>query len=288
MKTKIEIRNDASVCTIDIEGVIGVSEESQFASSSQSVATYERFKEEVAKIRDIEAEEVIVNIRSTGGDVNDALLIYESLVSLNAKIVTRCYGYTASAATIIAQAASDGCREISASALYLIHLSSSVVEGNIADLNERIALLEKTDERLALLYAQRSGRDKEEFMALMSENGGRGRWLSPEEAVAVGLADVVVGAEEQTQKRGLIERVKGWFSPLKEERRQQPLPLDLNVLHTTAGGVQVPASAIALREGQKRASSTKTESMEDPYLEGVAVAPNALAYAEDALKFKGR
>ena len=50
MKTKIEIRNDASVCTIDIEGVIGVSEESQFASSSQSVATYERFKEEVAKI----------------------------------------------------------------------------------------------------------------------------------------------------------------------------------------------------------------------------------------------
>ena len=288
MKTKIEIRNDASVCTIDIEGVIGVSEESQFASSSQSVATYERFKEEVAKIRDIEAEEVIVNIRSTGGDVNDALLIYESLVSLNAKIVTRCYGYTASAATISAQAASEGCREISASALYLIHLSSSVVEGNIADLNERIVLLEKTDERLALLYAQRSGRDKEEFMALMSENGGRGRWLSPEEAVAAGLADVVVGAEEQTQKRGLIERVKGWFSPLKEERRQQPLPLDLNVLHTTAGGVQVPASAIALREGQKRASSTKTESMEDPYLEGVAVAPNALAYAEDALKFKGR
>lgn len=287
MKTKIEIRNDASVCTIDIEGVIGVSEESQFASSSQSVATYERFKEEVAKIRDIEAEEVIVNIRSTGGDVNDALLIYESLVSLNAKIVTRCYGYTASAATIIAQAASEGCREISASALYLIHLSSSVVEGNIADLNERIALLEKTDERLALLYSQRSGRGKEEFMALMSENGGRGRWLSPEEAVAAGLADVVVGAEEQTQKRGLIERVKGWFSPLKEERRQ-PLPLDLNVLHTTAGGVQVPASAIALREGQKRASSTKTESMEDPYLEGVAVAPNALAYAEDALKFKGR
>jgi len=288
MKTKIEIRNDASVCTIDIEGVIGVSEESQFASSSQSVATYERFKEEVAKIRDIEAEEVIVNIRSTGGDVNDALLIYESLVSLNAKIVTRCYGYTASAATIIAQAASDGCREISASALYLIHLSSSVVEGNIADLNERIALLEKTDERLALLYSQRSGRDQEAFMALMSENGGRGRWLSPEEAVAAGLADVVVGAEEQTQKRGLIERVKGWFSPLREERRQQPLPLDLNVLHTTAGGVQVPASAIALREGQKRASSTKTESMEDPYLEGVAVAPNALAYAEDALKFKGR
>ena len=101
MNTKIEITNDVSVCTIDIEGVIGVPEESQFSKSSQSVATYEKFSEKLAKIRAIEAEEVIVNIRSTGGDVNDALLIYESLASLNAKIVTRCYGYTASAATII-------------------------------------------------------------------------------------------------------------------------------------------------------------------------------------------
>jgi ATP-dependent protease ClpP protease subunit len=289
MKTKIEIKDEASICTIDIEGVIGVSEESQFSTTSQSVATYDRFKEEAAKIREIEAEEVVVNIRSTGGDVNDALLIYESLTSLNAKIVTRCYGYTASAATIIAQAASQGCREISASALYLIHLSSSVVEGNVADLNERIALLEKTDERLSSLYAQRSGRAKEEFTALMSENGGRGRWLSPEEVVAAGLADVVIGGEEQAQRGGLIERVKGWLNLSKGEPKHQPtLPVDLNVLHMTEGGKQLLASAIALREGQMSISSTKTERVEDPTLEGVGIASNALAYAEDALKFKGR
>lgn len=289
MKTKIEIKDEASICTIDIEGVIGVSEESQFSTTSQSVATYDRFKEEAAKIREIEAEEVVVNIRSTGGDVNDALLIYESLTSLNAKIVTRCYGYTASAATIIAQAASQGCREISASALYLIHLSSSVVEGNVADLNERIALLEKTDERLSSLYAQRSGRAKEEFTALMSENGGRGRWLSPEEVVAAGLADVVIGGEEQAQRGGLIERVKGWLNLSKGAPKHQPtLPVDLNVLHKTEGGKQLLASAIALREGQMSISSTKTERVEDPTLEGVGIASNALAYAEDALKFKGR
>lgn len=289
MKTKIEIKDEASICTIDIEGVIGVSEESQFSTTSQSVATYDRFKEEAAKIREIEAEEVVVNIRSTGGDVNDALLIYESLTSLNAKIVTRCYGYTASAATIIAQAASQGCREISASALYLIHLSSSVVDGNVADLNERIALLEKTDERLSSLYAQRSGRAKEEFTALMSENGGRGRWLSPEEVVAAGLADVVIGGEEQAQRGGLIERVKGWLNLSKgEPKHQTTLPVDLNVLHKTEGGKQLLASAIALREGQMSISSTKTERVEDPTLEGVGIASNALAYAEDALKFKGR
>ena len=130
METQIKITNEASVCTIDIEGVIGVSEKEQFTDSAHSIATYERLSQEIEKIKSIEADEIVVNIRSTGGDVNDAMLIYEALVALNTKITTRCYGYTASAATIIAQSASEECREIAASALYLVHMSSSCIEGN--------------------------------------------------------------------------------------------------------------------------------------------------------------
>lgn len=287
MKTKIEITNDVSVCTIDIEGVIGVPEESQFSKSSQSIATYEKFSEKLAQIRAIEAKEVIVNIRSTGGDVNDALLIYESLASLDAKITTRCYGYTASAATIIAQAASEGCREIAHSALYLIHMSSSSVEGNSTDLAERIALLEKSDEQIATLYALRSGLPKEGFVALMSENGGRGRWLSPEEAIEAGLADAVTGTDERSEKRGIIEKIKGWLNLPIEDKAEPSLPRDINVLHDAAS-LQSSISAIAFRNGQRSVSSTKTTLKEDPSLEGVSATQNALAYAEDVLKFKGR
>ncbi len=287
MKTKIEITNDVSVCTIDIEGVIGVPEESQFSKSSQSIATYEKFSEKLAQIRAIEAKEVIVNIRSTGGDVNDALLIYESLASLDAKITTRCYGYTASAATIIAQAASEGCREIAPSALYLIHMSSSSVEGNSTDLAERIALLEKSDEQIATLYALRSGLPKEGFVALMSENGGRGRWLSPEEAIEAGLADAVTGTDERSEKRGIIEKIKGWLNLPIEDKAEPSLPRDINVLHDAAS-LQSSISAIAFRNGQRSVSSTKTTLKEDPSLEGVSATQNALAYAEDVLKFKGR
>ena len=78
--------------------------------------------------------QIVVDIRSTGGDVNDALLIHDALCSLDAHITTRCYGYTASAATIIAQAASPGCREISANALYLIHTAICAAEGNAAEI----------------------------------------------------------------------------------------------------------------------------------------------------------
>lgn len=284
METTIKIRNEASLCTIDIEGVIGVPESEQFGQSSQSVATYERFREVLEQIKSIEAEEVLVNIRSTGGDVNDALLIYESLATLDARITTRCYGYTASAATIIAQAASEGAREIAASALYLVHLSSSSVEGNSSDLAERMALLEKTDDRIASLYASRSGRSKEEFLALMAENGGRGKWLSPEEVVAAGLADAIIGAEEPS-KPSIVERVRGWFSAQKPATKE--LPSDVNILHLPEDALP-HSSTIAFEEGQCRFRATQLSAKEDPSLEGYAQTHNAQAYAEDMMGLKHR
>ena len=192
MQTKITIRNEAQTCYIDIEGTIGVPEKNQFENAASRVATFETFRKEVARIAEINATNVVVNIRSTGGDVNDALLIYDALQGLDARITTRCYGYTASAATIIAQAANEGCREISTNAMYLIHKSTCAIEGNSSSLDARAELLRKTDERLAHLYAMHSGREVEHFVELMSENNGEGRWLTAEETVAAGLADRII------------------------------------------------------------------------------------------------
>ncbi len=141
MKENIRIRNRSGVCSIDIEGTIGVPEAWQFDDPAERVATYDAFREAVQRIGRVEADEVVVNIRSTGGDVNDALLIYDALRALDARIVTRCYGYTASAATIIAQAASEGAREVSANALYLVHKASCAAEGNAEELAARIEAL---------------------------------------------------------------------------------------------------------------------------------------------------
>ena len=234
------------------------------------------------------AKDIVVNIRSTGGDVNDALLIYESLVALDAKITTRCFGYTASAATIIAQAASKGCREIASSALYLVHMSSSAIEGNVADLTERIDLLRKTDDRIASLYASRSGREKEYFVTLMAENRGQGRWLSPEEVVEAGLADTIIGAEESVKQTGIIDKVKGWFSTSHGKEQDVNMPdNDINILHMPENNLPT-TSSIAFEEGQNGVKGTKTSMREDPSLEGTAVSSNALAYAEDLRNLKFR
>jgi len=204
-KNNISIRNlSPERAVIDIEGTIGVDENLQFSNPGSRVATYEKLSDTLLRISEIEAPEVVVNIRSTGGDVNDALLIYEALKSLRGRVVTCCYGYTASAATVIAQAASQGCRRIASGALYLIHNSVCATEGNAAELEASTDLLRKTDERLASLYAERSGANVEGFVALMAENNGAGRWLSPAEAVAAGLADEVIDdphREETTEGR---------------------------------------------------------------------------------------
>lgn len=235
MQSDIQITNRNDTCFVDIEGVIGVPEEWQFDQPSSRVATYEKFRDSLDRLREIDAPEIVVNIRSTGGDVNDALLIYEALSSLDGHIVTRCYGYTASAATVIAQAASEGCREISAHALYLIHNSICTAEGNAEELATRIDLLRKTDARLAEVYAARSGRTPEEFTLLMAENNGSGRWLSPQEALAAGLVDRIIEPATTEKTPAAQATPAGQWRKLLGKlglvRPADALPPDRNILH---------------------------------------------------------
>ena len=275
MKSEIQINNTAEVCRIDIEGTIGIPEEWQFDDPEARVATYERFSKALQRIAGIEAPEVVVNIRSTGGDVNDALLIHDALRQLPARITTRCY--TASAATIIAQAASEGCREISANALYLIHTAVCATEGNAAEIAGKLDLLHQTDARIAAVYAARSGRPAEEFEALMAENNGNGRWLSPEEAVAAGLADKVV--ETAGQSSSLARNIaRGW----------ERLLAGIGLLHS---GEEVRAlqrrSAVVSDETRQRFGATVTQPREDPSYGDTVRSANERAYAEDARRLRG-
>ena len=289
MKSEIQINNSAEVCRIDIEGTIGIPEEWQFDDPEARVATYERFSKALQRIAGIEAPEVVVNIRSTGGDVNDALLIHDALRQLPARITTRCYGYTASAATIIAQAASEGCREISANALYLIHTAVCATEGNAAEIAGKLDLLHQTDARIAAVYAARSGRPAEEFEALMAENNGNGRWLSPEEAVAAGLADVVTDAAGHPAPSLTRNIARGWERLLVRIGLStgEQLPADRNVLHTEGEERELlRRSAAAVRQAQQRVVPTQTRPREDPSYGDLVRTANQRAYSEDAKRLR--
>ena len=305
MREQIQIKNEVDCSVIDIEGTIGVDESWQFDNPESRVATYERFKECVARIADIRDSEIRVNIRSTGGDVNDAILIYEALRATGAKVVTCCYGYTASAATIVAQAASEGCRLVAPSSLYLIHNSICATEGNAEELMAEVEMLQQTDRRLAEIYATRSGRSVDDIALLMSDNGGRGRWLSPAEAIAEGLVDGVIEESVVSPSTSLVERTKRGVMALLRSlgfdnegngamEGDADMPI-VDVNHSSRmeqpevkAYKSVGMSSRLLVEKQRSAEATKVRSIHDPEPIDVKYSSREIAYEEDARNMRMR
>lgn len=298
MNQTIKIKNEVDTTIIDIEGTIGLSEAWQFDNPESRVTTYERFKESVASIADIRNANIRVNIRSTGGDVNDAILIYEALRATGANITTCCYGYTASAATIVAQAASHGQRLIAPSSLYLIHNSLCSTEGNADELQAEVELLKQTDRRIAEIYASRSGRDVEEIMSLMAENGGRGRWLSPSESIAAGLVDVLDGSVAHATESGVVDSAKRGVKALLKaigidtDVREHPAEED-DINYIPRQDQNLPSAAvkgvpIEFEEHQLLATPTQVKAVEDPLPTEHAYDPRAKAYEADARRMKLR
>lgn len=292
MNQMIKIKNEVDMTIIDIEGTIGVPESWQSDNPETRVTTYERFKESVSRIADIENSTIRVNIRSTGGDVNDAMLIYEALRATGAKVTTCCYGYTASAATIVAQAASEGCRLIAPTSLYLIHNSLCSVEGNAEELQAEVDMLRQTDRRIAELYASRSGRGIEDIAELMAANGGRGRWLSPSEALAEGLVDAVEGeSEASTEQQSLVERtkvgVKALLRALGVEFKDDITPeSDVNYTPHPLPADSVDGSKITFENAQSAVEPIALKPMEDPSPVERSQEPRKQAYESDVRSIK--
>lgn len=188
LANKFFSKNGDSV-TIKIEGCIGI-----LGEKSEGISTLEELKEMWGSFKSYNPKVLRVEIRSIGGDITEALSMYEFLknLSLDVKVFTICYGYVASSATVIAQAASDKCRIISYNALYLIHNSIMSAEGDENEMKRVSEVLKKTDIRIQEIYSNSSGKSPRLFWSLMKENGGHGKWLSPSEVKDLKLVDNII------------------------------------------------------------------------------------------------
>lgn len=194
--------NDDTVI-MDVDGYIGFDEyEIDFENWSivkkpSQNNTADKVNAFINSISSFKGKNLIVNINgSLGGSVQDALLIHEKIKSVGfKKITSNIVGYTASAATIIAQ--SGNTRRQSKYSLQLVHETINEVYGNSHDHRESLQLLDTTNEAIASLYAREGALTKDEYLALMSENNGNGKWLSADEALQWKLIDEIYEPENK-------------------------------------------------------------------------------------------
>gem|GEM_PF-190108 len=184
--------------------------------------TYKALKGKLAEIPQSSAQTITVNINSLGGYLNDGLSMLDLLSEHKAKVITVVRGFTASAATVIAQAASKGNRRMSSNAFYLIHKGMTGIYGNANEIRSVLEDMEGIDEKLAELYSNRSGKEIQDFRDLMDKNNGNGVWLSASEALEYGLVDEVY---EPNDKAVSLERVQNFYS---NEKNLPPLPQVIN------------------------------------------------------------
>ena len=149
--------------------------------------TAEDFATELAALT---ASEIEVQINSPGGDVFDGLAIYNALRAHPARVVTRVDGIAASAASIIAQAGDH--RVMTQHAQMMIHEAWGVAVGPAQELRDFADLLDKQNDVLAQIYADRAAREDrpaEFFRALMAQGD---TYLTDVETVDHGLADEIL------------------------------------------------------------------------------------------------
>jgi ATP-dependent protease ClpP protease subunit len=183
------IRNAASrVAEIDLFDIIGDPYEGTTA------------KDFVQELRGISAEQIILNINSPGGLVDDALAIYDAILRHPAN-VTAYISTARSAASFVAQAADH--RVITKNGAIQIHdahafigvidsINADGIDHLVEDLQRARAALEEESNNIASIYSDRAGNgDIADWRSRMQANGSMGTAYRGQEAVDVGLADEV-------------------------------------------------------------------------------------------------
>ncbi len=132
-----------------------------------------------------------VHISSPGGDVFDAIAIYNSLQARKGTVSVTIDGIAASAASFVAQAASPGKLEMAPFSTMMIHDGFAAGIGNAADMRGLADQLDDASDNIAGIYAKRTGKPVEYWRAKMRAT----TWYKDQEAVTDGLADRVRGQD---------------------------------------------------------------------------------------------
>lgn len=143
----------------------------------------------IKELNELEATDITVRINSLGGSVVDGIAIYNALKRHSANITTVNDGIAASIASLILMAGDTV--EMAENAQIMIHAPWTWADGNSAQLRKVADMLDSWAEAMSTSYANKSGKTKEEMLAILTD--GDDHWYTAEDALAEGFIDQITG-----------------------------------------------------------------------------------------------
>lgn len=139
----------------------------------------------IDQLNEITASTINIRINSPGGEVFEAIAIYNALVSHSATINVYVDALAASAASVIAMAGDKLTMMVGAQ--MMIHDAMGYGMGNAKELRDYAEFLDRQSDNIASIYAARSGAETSDMRDLMLAE----TWMFADEAVALNFADEV-------------------------------------------------------------------------------------------------
>jgi len=149
----------------------------------------------IQDLSDIEGP-IDLHLNSGGGEVFDGVAIYNTLLARE-DVDVYIDGIAASIASVIAMAGDHV--YIAPTGQLMIHNAFAMACGDATDLREMANQLERNTANIATIYAARTGKPAEHWLALMDKES----WFTGQEAVDAGLADDVIPTKAVVAKYDL-------------------------------------------------------------------------------------
>lgn len=137
-------------------------------------------------LADANGLDVDVVINSGGGDVYSGSEMFTLLKAYKGTVRVQIVGIAASAASVIAMA--GDVISMSPTAQMMIHNVSTVIEGDYRDFEKEAEVLRSHNESIANAYMLKTGKSKEELLAMMDKES----YFNAREAKEAGLIDEIM------------------------------------------------------------------------------------------------
>ena len=141
-------------------------------------------------------KDITLYINSPGGLVTAGMAIYDTMQYISTDIRTIVVGQACSMGSLLASAGTKGKRLMLPHARHMIHQPLGGASGQATDVEIRANELLRWKKELTEIYVKTTGKTFEQLSADME----RDKFMTPDEAVAYGLADRIVKSRTEDNK----------------------------------------------------------------------------------------